>query len=145
MTDDITPDEVTTIMTDPGEVGRMFCQALRHPSENATALRWLVTPESLNLWGDFSEEARILASIDNYGIVETKPSIGDPTVAYSRILRLVDDAPAMVQASYGRALTSWIVTLVWRAEYGRWMVHHFGDFVLPENVPHGQPPTSAAN
>ena len=135
MTDDITPDEVTTIMTDPGEVGRMFCQALRHPSENATALRWLVTPESLDLWADFQHEANILDSLGDYGITaDAKPAFGDdPDVAYSR---LVKDVPEDFQAT-GAIIGSWVITLVWRADYGRWMVHHFGDYVLPENVPHG--------
>ncbi|MGO3813733.1 MAG: hypothetical protein ACTJHV_02900, partial [Cellulosimicrobium funkei] len=45
-------------LDDPVAVGILFLKALRDPVQYSNALHNLVTPESLDAWGDFSEAAK---------------------------------------------------------------------------------------
>jgi hypothetical protein len=60
---------------------------------------------------------------------------GDPDVAYAKILsgvtqsyEVLDEQPVLAAA---------VITLVWRPDHRRWMVHGIGDYISPEEVPHG--------
>jgi hypothetical protein len=92
-------------------------------------LKEMVTPESLDTWGDFSDARELL----NGTGMTTRTEIPAPGVAHVKFVTdpgelLVSDGPTMIMA---RA----IATLQFRPETGRWMVHHLGDYCLPEDLP----------
>ncbi|MFD1211000.1 hypothetical protein ACFQ36_02955 [Arthrobacter sp. GCM10027362] len=119
----------------PLAVAMAFCHALDDHERYRPALSQLVTPESLPAWGDFSETAGFLRSLENVGYgSQVTPAVGDPDVVYFKILSGVKQS---YQALEDQVMDiAAIVTLVWRPEYGRWLVHAIGDYLRPEEVPH---------
>lgn len=119
-------------------IGIMFCNALAERRKYQTALGNLVTPESKSAWGDFSAAADYLASIEDHAYGSFTNAAHDaPDVQYFKILRnvqesyqVLDDQPVIVAA---------VLTLVWRPEHGRWMVHSIGEPLLPEQLPRSAP------
>jgi hypothetical protein len=122
----------------PVSIGLMFLSALTDPVDKSNDnLLWLTTPESHVMWGDFSDARALMDSIVNWGVGSlANPAVGDDSVRYMKVL------PG-VTANYqvkGDVLveTAAILTIVWRADHDRWMVHHLGrEFIAPEHVPHG--------
>lgn len=122
-------------LTDPVSVGVMFCNALAEdPVHWNNALRNLTTPESAESWGDFKAASRYLNSIEDMGYTNrVNFALGAPDVAYFKIVgdvrqsyEILDEQPVDCAA---------ILTLVWRPEYGMWMVHDLGDYMKPEDLP----------
>lgn len=136
-----TPDEAADAipepdLTDPASVGVLFYQALQDPSEFQQVLAFLTTPESQSAWDDFAEAGEMLAAIEDHGIgTMVKEAQGDPSVAYAKILRGITDSYEVLDNQIINAAA--VITLVWRPDFGRWMVHGIGDSILPEDVPHG--------
>jgi len=137
------PDEAPAVLppedpTNPVFIGILFCNALADHHHYRVALGKLVTPESLPNWGDFSEAAALLASIEDHAYgSRTNPAQGAPDVHYFKILRNVPESYQLLddQLLAGAA----VLTLVWRPEHGRWMVHSIGDYLLPETLPRSAP------
>lgn len=121
---------------DPAQIAFTFLAALDDVARNCESLELIVTPESLGSWGDFIEASEYLASIPNWGLGSMPtPAEGDSSVQYAKILSGVDQTFQVLeeQAIFAAAL----ITLVWRSDYGRWMVHALGEAVHPDAVPHG--------
>lgn len=119
-------------------IGIMFCKALRNPVEYQTALTQLVTPESLNDWGDFAAAGELLESIPEVGFgTLTNQAYGAPDVRYFKILSGVGDAYMVVDEQ--PVMAAALLTMIWRPEHGRWMVHAMGDSLLPEHLPRSAP------
>jgi hypothetical protein len=92
-------------------------------------LRAMVTPDSVDAWGDFSGVRDLPADAAMTTRVDS-PALG---VAYVRFVAdpgqvLVADRPTMISP---RAAA----TLQYRPESGRWLVHAVGHYVLPEDLP----------
>ena len=121
-------------LRDPVSVGMMFLNALEDHVRYYNALLTLTTPESHPAWGDFSNAAEMLRSIDDYGVGSmANEAVGAPDVAYIKILRGVTEPYEVVDAQ--PVMAAAIMTLVWRPELDRWVVHGIGDSLLPEQVP----------
>jgi len=121
-------------LTDPVSVGIMFVTALEDPIGRRRDLELLITPESANAWGDFTEAAAGLATIEDQGFGSiADEAVGALDVRYFKILRGVPDGYKVLDDQIIDAAA--IVTLVWRPEFGQWMVHAMGDYVRPEHVP----------
>lgn len=135
MSKEPTADELAMAWMDPIRVASMFFSAIADPQTFAVALRRMVTPESLESWGDFQSAADLFNSIPDPGMqTRAKSAHGDDEVKYVGVVYGVEED---FQMKGGAMVSSQIITLVWRPEFGSWLVHHFGDYVLPENVPHG--------
>jgi len=120
-------DPFTTVVT--------FINALDDPHEYVGPLEMLTTPESRAAWGDFTDAASLLRSIDDWGLGSAPtPAEGDDSVRYAKVLRGVQNN-FQVQAEQIIFVAA-MVTLVWREEVGMWLVHAFGEPVPPELVPH---------
>ncbi|MBY8861107.1 hypothetical protein K7711_31845 [Nocardia sp. CA2R105] len=111
-----------------------FCGALAAPEANLEILQSLVTPESLERWGDFRAVAARYATIEDpaYGSV-VNPAFDTEDVGYFKVLRgvsqnyqVVDEQPMLVAA---------VVTVVRHPFEKRWMVEAFGEMVRPESIP----------
>lgn len=119
---------------DPQKIGYMFFRALLH--KDVEELEVLVTPESRPAWGGFDVAVGLFHSLENPGMVrEASRSKRDPNVCYMRIARGVQRSHDIT--AYTPLDNPLIVTLVWRPEYGRWMVHHLGDPAEPSSIPRG--------
>jgi hypothetical protein len=104
-------------------VALAFVTALRNYETRRGVLPTLVTPESLPEWGDFWRPARYVRGLGDLAVgKQASRAEGAPDVAYGTVRREGDAAPVA------------IVTLVWRPEYGKWLVHAFGDDPVPANV-----------
>lgn len=123
-------------MADPFSTALLFFQALVDHVEFLNALENLITPESREAWGDFEVAAALLASIEDWGLGD-KPTlaVGDPHVAYAKVLRGVTQPFEVLEEQVISAAA--VITLVWRPELGMWRVHAFGAMVPPDLVPHG--------
>ena len=106
-------------LTNPVSVGVMFCNALSKDHVHyRTALSNLVTPESLNAWGDFSGPAAFLNGLPDMGYgSKVNEAVGAPDVVYFKILQDVAtayevldeqpiDAAAVLQWSGDRSTTN---------------------------------------
>jgi hypothetical protein len=121
--------------TDPGEVLITFLAALEDREQHREALCVLVTPESLEDWGDFSAEAAALEALGDWG-VSSKPlrAVDDPDVAYGKVLSGVRESFQLVDD--GVLSVALIVTLTWRPECDRWLIHAVGkNYIAPMDVP----------
>jgi hypothetical protein len=123
-------------LTDPVAVGALFAEALRDPVGNRATLERVTTPESRPAWGDFTGAAAVLSSIEDWGVAGVAPkAAADPTVCYLGVLRGVTrDHDALEGRSEDVAA---IINLVWRPDFGQWMVHGIGDHLRPGQIPHG--------
>ncbi len=114
----------------------MFCNALSDPKYFRPVLTRFVTPESLSAWGDFSAAATFLDSVQDAGYGSfAERALGDDDVAYFKILSGVTDSYQVLDEQIIAA--AGVVTLVWRPELGEWRVHGIGEYLKPEDVPHG--------
>ena len=121
----------------PLTIGLLFVNSLMSDDFTLADRQTLVTPESLGWWGDFTTARQWLAGLDEPGFGSTiNKAAGDPDVGYLKILPgvttgyIVSGGEALVEAAG-------VVTLVWRPEHGRWMVHSLGGYVHPDEVPRG--------
>lgn len=122
----------------PSYSARVFANALRSPIKNSGLLAWLVTPESRASWGNFEKAATLLRSIKNPGIgSNATPAFDAPDVAYVKIMADVTEAFTLDEPSFGTE--SAIVSLVWRPEHGRWLVHGFGAYSKPTELTRTSP------
>ncbi len=122
----------------PSFSAKVFANALRSPIRNARILGWLVTPESRVGWGDFEKAAGQLRAIKNPGIgSHASPAFEAPDVAYVKIMADVSQAFTLDEPSFGTE--SAIVTLVWRPEHARWLVHGFGAYARPDELTRTSP------
>jgi len=123
----------TTDLADPANVGSLFCQCLVNgPANLLDLLRELVTPESLEMWGDFEDVARHLKSIPDVGWASlAHPVPGHPDVAHFFIVSGlgVPYEALNVQPIENVAET---LTLVYRGE--RWYIHAFGRALSPDEL-----------
>ncbi|MFC7848574.1 hypothetical protein ACFUTU_08880 [Arthrobacter sp. NPDC057388] len=130
---DLESEETQEIADDPRRIGYWFFRALHDRARNLDDLHLIVTPESRPLWGSFEMAAALLDCIEDPGMLqEAVYAHGDLDVCYMRIIREArDHTPTTVLDD------PLLITLVWRPDHGRWMVHHFGDMVHPDRVPRG--------
>jgi hypothetical protein len=126
--------EDDTSMQDPVALGIMFCDALDEYQDFPDVLARLVTPESLEAWGDFSEASAGLARIGQRGYGSNADrAMGDNDVAYFKIFSGVNESFRAIGDQIISAAA--IVTMVWRPELGEWRVHQIGNYAKPEDVP----------
>lgn len=118
----------------PVSVAARFLNAVTHEEgPRLSQLRRLVTPESRDSWSDFREPAERLRGCGMTS--RAQPSVGDPDVVYVKFVTEPDmamRAPADMVINV-RA----ILTMVWRPSLAEWRAHAVGDYVRPEDVPHG--------
>lgn len=99
----------------------------------------IVTPESREAWDIFQDSVAAVRAIGDWGMASYPESPnGAPDVAYVKVL---DGMPEVTQIRATRILTvaAWL-TLVWRPEFGIWMIHGFGgNRVPPPFVPRTSP------
>jgi hypothetical protein len=104
-------------------------------STEAIARGGFVTPESVDVWGDFTA-AREIANSNLKISMTALWGIGAPDVAY---VRLVDTEEWRV-ADMRTVPAAAIVTLIWRPEIAiipgtSWRIHAIGDPIHPDEVP----------
>ncbi|WP_087872366.1 hypothetical protein [Arthrobacter globiformis] len=133
---DLESEESQEIADDPRRIGYWFLRALHDRARSLDDLHLIVTPESRPLWGSFEIAAALLDSIEDPGMLqEAVYAHGDLDVCYMRVIR---EAQAHLAQTPPAALDDpLLITLVWRPDHGRWMVHGFGDMVHPDRVPRG--------
>lgn len=117
-------------------VARHFFMALL--DYDFDSLDLLVTPESRPEWGNFSAVSQWLAGVQDAGIQSIgNRADGAKDVAYVGIL---GDSPEIYRFTSDTVVQmAGIVTLVWRPEFGRWMVHGVGDYIGPDDLPRTSP------
>lgn len=122
---------------DPVAVAHLFFSAVQQHEEFQVALLNITTPESHEAWGDFSEAAAFLASVEDLGFSSmVNQAVGDPGVVYASILSGVTQGFEVLDEQIVQAEA--VLTIVRRPDHdGRWLVHQMGPPLLPEEVPHG--------
>jgi hypothetical protein len=129
--------DTTAGLRDPFRMADEFIRALQDgpaSSDAQNTLDAIVTPESRQSWGDFSDARALLGSIEQWGLTAyAEPADGAADVVYVGVVRGVQSAFGFNSEQI--IFMAAAVTLVWRHEYGYWMVHHFGDKIRPEDVP----------
>ncbi|MDQ0866484.1 hypothetical protein [Arthrobacter globiformis] len=133
---DLYAEKSQEIANDPRRIGYWFFRALHDRAKNLDDLHLIVTPESRPLWGSFEIAAALLDSIEDPGMLqEAVYADGDPEVCYMRVVR---EAKEHTFSTPTTMLDDpLLITLVWRPDHGRWMVHGLGDAVHPDRVPRG--------
>ena len=115
-----------------------FCNALDELPAATSVLGDSVTPESRPSWGDFSVARDMLPSEETRGYAsETRFAEGEPRVGYLSIFRGANDTVQNISGQEQMTAARAVLTLVWRADFDRWMVHAIGDYVHPNDVPFG--------
>ncbi len=114
----------------PWRVGYAFYMALTRKSGlRLDLVRNLVTPESLDAWGDFSSSRELLKGTSITTLADT-PAPGVAYVRYpsdrGQTLRADTDTMIMVRA---------VATLQYRPELGEWRVHQLGEYCHPDHLP----------
>jgi hypothetical protein len=133
---DLEAEESQEIADDPRRIGYWFFRALHDRAKNLDDLHMIVTPESRPFWGSFEIAAALLDSIEDAGMLqEAVYAHGDLNVCYMRVIREAKEHTLITPASV--LDDPLLITLVWRPDHGRWMVHGFGDMVHPDRVPRG--------
>jgi hypothetical protein len=133
---DLYAEESQEIANDPRQIGYWFFRALHDRARNLDDLHLIVTPESRPLWGAFEIAAALLDSIEDPGMLqEAVYAHGDLEVCYMRVIREAKEHTFITPATIMD--DPLLITLVWRPDHGRWMVHGFGDMVHPDRVPRG--------
>lgn len=130
--------DLDAAQANPFAMAMTFIQGLQDRTEFLPALEAVTTPESRAAWGDFAEAAAALDSIEDWGI-GSMPSRaeGASDVAYAVVLRSVGQGFQSLDEQVVDAAA--IITLVWRPEFGRWLVHAFGHYVSPDELPRSSP------
>lgn len=122
----------------PSFSAKVFANALRSPIRNAGLLAWLVAPESRAAWGEFEPAAALLRAMRQPGIgSNAAPAFDAPDVAYVKVMENVAEAFTLDEPIFGTE--SAVITLVWRPEHGRWLVHGFGHYLRPEELVRSSP------
>lgn len=122
----------------PVRRAQMFFIALLDDSYGAEYLEQFVTPEVRKDWGDFSAARSSLRALDRPGIGSiANEAHGAPDVVYVKLLEHVDSGYIIPESSLIEV--AGIFTMVWRPEHGAWLIHRFGDYSLPENLPRTSP------
>lgn len=115
-------------------------------SDDATTpeeLRVIVTPESFAAWGDLSAIRDYLADLGDWGVGSyPNPAPGAPDVAYVKILR--DVAQTYQVESDGLVPVAALLTLIWRPEFGLWLVHSIGGVADVSTLPRTSPGVAPA-
>jgi hypothetical protein len=136
--DDAAFEAATRDETHPSTIALAFMSVMEDPTGWTEELRSIVTPESVDSWGDFSAAAAVVASINDWGLGSVPNAAYEaPDVAYVKILRGVTES--YQQEGDDLILVPAVLTLVWRPEFGRWLVHGIGNAVRPEDVPRTSP------
>lgn len=121
-------------LDDPVSVALLFVRGLGDPVEYRDALDFLVTPESRPAWGDFTAAAGRYAAIQDPGFGSMiNLAEGAEDVGYFKILSNVTTSYEVLDDQL--IAFAAVITLVWRPEFDRWMVHSIGDYVKPEDLP----------
>lgn len=116
----------------PVAVGAAFLSAVTEADgPHLNFLRGLVTPESRDAWGDFSEVAEGLSGCGITSRVESVPD--DPDVVYVKYV--TDPGVALVTLEETAILVRALGTLVRRPSCGGWRVHGVGERLEPHRVP----------
>jgi hypothetical protein len=119
--------------TKSGNVAFYFLSALSGDKNKVEQLPDLVTPESRASWGKFRRARMTLARIPDWGLLMTgEAAIDDDSVRYHGIL--ANTVTGKVGPDDRIVVAESILTLVWRPEFGRWMVHHMGERIRPECI-----------
>lgn len=92
-------------------------------------LRALVTPESLETWGDFSGVRELLSDTG----LTSRANHRAPGVAYVKFVS--DTGRSMIADGHVMIMARAIATLQFRPELSEWRVHQLGDYCLPEDLP----------
>jgi hypothetical protein len=122
----------------PVTAARAFLVALDDPARFASALSEMVTPESRRLWGDFSAGTKWLERLGSFGIGSVaRYEDGAPDVRYIKIASGITEGRTVPNRSEVDAAA--FVTMVWRPEFGSWLVHAVGDVIRPEALPRTSP------
>lgn len=113
----------------------LFVTTLEDEESDPQELRDLVTPESAEFWGDFDAARRMLKSIEKPGYGTTiNRAPGAVDVGYFKILENVEESfEVHVETA---VLVPAVVTIIWRPEKGKWLVHQFGAPAEPEELSH---------
>lgn len=123
-------------LSNPLSVGILFLQMLSMDLVfYRQALLNVTTPESWPAWGDFSEVADMVRDLAFSTTIEhPRDGVGNiaDDVAYVKLFEGFDGA-FVVRGEY--VIPGKIISLVWRPEYDRWMVHGVGWPLLPEELP----------
>jgi hypothetical protein len=123
--------------THPAFVALTFMSMITDLTQWQHHLPAIVTPESLDSWGDFTEIRDVLERIPERGLGSgATPATDAPDVAYVKIMR---DVPHTFLLQAGELQVEELITLVWRPEVGRWLVHSVGAATLPEDAPRTSP------
>lgn len=126
---------------DPVAIGLAFVNALS--GDELVDPSVLVTPESIGAWGDFGAAREALLAIEGRGFGSIADRAVDAEdVAYFKILAHVDQSFRVTEGDV--VMMAGVVTLVWRPEFDRWMVHALGDRLRPEDVPRTSPDNAPA-
>jgi hypothetical protein len=103
--------------------------ALTADADHRELVRGVVTPESAESWGDFSQLAAALDD-ENLGIVsKVRQEPGTTDVAVVWLLR--DPGPARMMRGAEFANIAFMFTWVWRPELGGWRLHEVGTRWVP--------------
>jgi hypothetical protein len=117
----------------PKGVTLRFITALETSPIPLDSLRSMVSPESLDSWGDFSRAAMKIEGIPNLGFVDgTFGFEGAPDVIYIGVLANVTKTrwqPPQVPPVVA------MVNIIWRPELGKWVVHEIGGPAHPDQLP----------
>lgn len=110
--------------------GRRFFVSVGKRDADAAAEH--VTPESRERWGDFAEFFDEIHGL-NRPIVATEADhvVDAQDVAYVKLLEHVDGGRHIEIVG--------VLTLVWRPEFDRWLVHDFGAQVPARDAPRTSP------
>lgn len=116
----------------------LFFAAVRDGGYGPEILEPFVTPEVRADWGDFSEIRGVFLGLDRPGIGSiANEAVGAPDVVYVKVLEQVDrgywvteEAPVRVPG---------VFTMIWRPDHDAWLIHRFGEYALPEDLPRTSP------
>ncbi|WP_141677859.1 hypothetical protein [Microbacterium oleivorans] len=126
-------------LTEPFLPALAFMELIQQDPLDVEKFSDVVTPESLAAWGDFSEAQAAVEAVQDWGMGSyPEPAADAPDVAYVKILR---NEPEARQETADRVVypALWL-TLVWRPEYGMWLVHALGGRPSdPDDVPRSSP------
>lgn len=122
---------------DPYFVGKKFFDTLMDSRLDRESLRAMTTPESRRWWGDDFNNAAVFAKsiVDPGFSSRVTYADDDPEVAYFPVFVGVRDRVRM-EVGDSLDVKHAIVTLVWRDDFSRWLVHRIGEPVPADAVPH---------
>lgn len=103
------------------------------------ALERIVTPESRSSWGDFAAVRVLLEGIESAGFASDIPPPADPRDIDIAEVSIVSGVTAFTNLEPGdRIEPQAVMTLVWRPEFGTWLVHAVGSRIPAERLAHAR-------